>query len=575
MPSLPSVAVIADIHFHDLDASFDFPGISIDGRRMAVRSWAETRQSTRVFNESASALHAALADVVARGIRHVVLLGDYSDDGQRETLETLGRILDRHAREHQLSFYALPGNHDIFGPEGRHQTKEFIADDGAGIMVSSDAGLAGDRVIASAGMYCEGYPLGLRTMAQFGYYRQPHYLHWETPFGGSDQDNDRTYEVVSQDGLNRYRLMDASYLVEPEPGLWLMMIDANVFEPRNGTFVRAEEAAFIDSTAAGWNALLRCKPFILDWMTDVAARARRMNKTLLTFSHYPVLDPFDGVTGAECVLFGETNVVRRTPRGAVAEALAQAGIPLHFSGHLHVEGVTHETVGDREVINIAVPSLVAFPPAFKIVGFEGDGIAVETVGIGELALDPDILEAYRREARFAGDAVREGLPAAGYEEYLLHHQRALVLHRYFEKEWPADIVAQISSLTLPAICNLLDGRNGNAQILDDLAARSGLKLDEIAAIGLVDLVVDWYCLRQASQLALDVVRPERRMLYRALAERYGHQPEQGVDGTAASFLTVFLGAFVPFLDRAERGRQRLTLPLAAPADARVLSPAAD
>ena len=37
----------------------------------------------------------------------------------------------------------------------------------------------------------------------------------------------------------------------------------------------AAEASWIDSTDAGWNAVPRLKPFVLDWMRDVAARARR------------------------------------------------------------------------------------------------------------------------------------------------------------------------------------------------------------------------------------------------------------------------------------------------------------
>ena len=80
-PVLPSVAVIADAHFHDTAADFGFPGIEIDGQRITMRSWSETRDSTRVFNESADALYAALEEVRQRGIRHVVLLGDYTDDG--------------------------------------------------------------------------------------------------------------------------------------------------------------------------------------------------------------------------------------------------------------------------------------------------------------------------------------------------------------------------------------------------------------------------------------------------------------------------------------------------------------
>ena len=65
--ALPSVAVIADAHFHDTAADFGFPGIEIDGERITMRSWSDTRESTRVFNESADALHAALEAVRQRG----------------------------------------------------------------------------------------------------------------------------------------------------------------------------------------------------------------------------------------------------------------------------------------------------------------------------------------------------------------------------------------------------------------------------------------------------------------------------------------------------------------------------
>ncbi len=289
--ALPAVAVIADAHFHDLEADFGFDRVEVEGRKITMRSWAETRKSTRVFNESADAFLAALAEVRRRGIRHVVLLGDYTDDGQRATTGALRNILDEHSA-FGMSFYALPGNHDIFGPQGRHHTKQFLDCAGRGILVTSDVKRAGSGVTVSDRMYCEGYPAGLDPMAGFGYFRKPEYLHWETPFGMSDAAEDREYEVASPDGRNRYNMMDASYLVEPEPGLWLLMIDANVFEPVNGVYEWGDEAAFIDSTSGGWNAMLRCKPFVIPWIADVCARAERLGKTLLAFSHYPVLELF-------------------------------------------------------------------------------------------------------------------------------------------------------------------------------------------------------------------------------------------------------------------------------------------
>lgn len=549
--ALPSVAVIADAHFHDTAADFGFPGIEIDGERITMRSWSDTRESTRVFNESADALHAALEAVRQRGIRHVVLLGDYTDDGQRATTETLKGILERHRDAHGTAFYALPGNHDIFGPRGRHHTKEFLTENGRCVSVSSDARRAGERVVISDRMYCEGYPVGLGPMSAFGYFRQPDYIHWETPFGLSDLAEDRLYEVRSPDGHNVYQLMDASYLVEPEPGLWLLMIDANIFEPLDGAFEKGEEAAFTDSTSGGWNALLRCKPFIIDWIADVRHRAEALGKTLLGFSHYPALDPFDGASGAEGALFGETNVVRRTPRKAVEDALRNAGLAIHFSGHLHVEGVTRRGDGENSLTNIAVPSLVAFPPAFKVVHPSRQEITVDTVEMDALPINSRICRGYAQETALAGEDEDQAFAAGTYGDFLLGHKRALVRYRYFIKEWPAEVVAAIANKTVQDVIGLIGKKGGSPS--DGLVLASELPMFE--------LIADWYCLRQGAGLALPHIQPERLSLYRVLAERFGREADRH-DGSVQSFIEIFFGALGLFIERAEGSSRDLTLQLA-------------
>ncbi|QRY70547.1 metallophosphoesterase (plasmid) [Ensifer sp. PDNC004] len=556
MSELPKIAIIADAHFHDLESDFEFPGIEIDGDKLAVRSWTDTRESTRVFNESAKALDEALGEVARRGIRHVVLLGDYTDDGQRQTTARLRTILDGHESTHGTRFYALPGNHDIFGPKGRHHTKQFLDRNDVRVLVTSDEGKAAPGSHATPRMYCEGYPTGLAPVATHGYFRRPDYLHWETPFGAPDRVEDRLYPVSSPDGRNCYRLMDASYLVEPEPGLWLLMIDANVFEPRDGLFEEGDEAAFVDSTGAGWNALIRLKPFIVDWIADVSARATKLGKTLLAFSHYPVLDPFDGATGAESVLFGETNIARRTPQQAVADALITAGMTLHFSGHLHVEGVTRRTRGGHSLINVAVPSLVAFPPAFKIVEPSRSTSSIETVELSHMTVDQRVLRAYRREVARAGDDADPAFAAADYGSFLKAHKRTLVQHRYFPKEWPGDVVHEISGLSVATVCQRLI----DAGEMTCASGQVSIAIPEDAAsLDMIEVIADWYCLRQAGVLALDKIAQPRRALYRLLAKHFGREPATGWDGSTSGFLAIFFGAFDAFLDRAEAGSRRIRI----------------
>ncbi len=172
----PPVAVIADAHFHDLYGDYDFAGIDMGDRRMTARRLTDTVRSTRVFNESYRALQAALDEVVARGIRHVVLLGDYSDDGQAATLGALRKMLDGYRRDHGLVFIATPGNHDIFGPKGRHHAKRLLNPDGTYTIVASDGDFVdddADGMVVTSKMYCPGYPDGLQMLPDIGYFRGP------------------------------------------------------------------------------------------------------------------------------------------------------------------------------------------------------------------------------------------------------------------------------------------------------------------------------------------------------------------------------------------------------------------
>jgi 3',5'-cyclic AMP phosphodiesterase CpdA len=538
-----SLAIISDAHFHDIEGDYGVSGVPAGARRLSLQTWAHSRESARVYNESAAAFEAVLHEVVARNIGHVVLLGDYTDDGQRETTRRLAERLSRHEARYGTRFYALPGNHDIFGPSGRHQSRFFLRPDGSSVRVTSDDRDPPHDSVVSPSMYCEGYPTGLAPMARHGYFRRPEDLLWETPFGQDDRPEARIYEVLSEDGQNHYRLMDASYLVEPQPGLWLLMLDANVFEPRNGAFRRGSKRAFIDSTAAGWNAVLRMKPFLLDWIQNVSARAEANGKTLLAFSHYPAIDPFDDREGFEQALFPASPLNARKPHSDVAETLSSAGISLHFSGHLHVDGISQHRRGEHALTNIAVPSLVAYPPVFKHVTTAADGLTVRSIDLCHKPLDPDIIALYRREAEREGLSPDTALTAEDYGSFLHAHTHALVTHRYFPREWPETVVETISSMSVADLCS--DPRTaphiGQVEIPD--AWRH---------ISVIDLVTDWYCLRQAGTLGKRLIGPQKLELMRTVAARFVEPAEDGEKEEVAGYLETFFRSMLFFVERAER-----------------------
>lgn len=532
-----ALAVIADAHFHDIGGDYGFPGVPAGERRLTLYSWARTRESTRVFNESAGALLAALDRIVARGIRHVVLLGDYTDDGQSRTTQSLARLLARHEEEHGVRFYALPGNHDVFGPFGRHRSGDFLRADGSSVLVTSDGREPPPGAVVTPDFRCEGMPAGLLPMARFGYFRRPEFLHWETPFGLDDAPEARRYEAVSADGRTRHRLMDASYLVEPEDGLWLLMIDANVFEPLSGVTNPHAKRAFIDSTAAGWNAMLRLKPFILTWMADVAARAKALGKTLLTFSHYPVIDPLDDREDYETGLFPDGTILKRRPEPTVAAAVSETGIDLHFSGHWHVAGQSRR--GD--LVNVAVPSLCGYPPGFCLVEAKGAAVGVETVDLLGLPVDADIMTLYGREAAHTGDDAGSMLAARDYGDFLRLHTQALVRHRYFPREWPAEVVSVIEGMRLSdLLCDERTRPLGEVSSCPDVD------------VAVVALIADWYCLRQGGALALAGLGERRIVLLEQVAQLYADMPDMAADRAIAAYLRLFFSAVLFYLERAKR-----------------------
>ncbi len=556
----PQVAVIADAHFHDMNSDYDCKSATIHTGQRVLRSWADTRRSSRVFNESAAALNTALTDIGQRGIQHVVLLGDYTDDGQVEANRRLVDLLRHYKREYGIAFYAIPGNHDVYGLCGKHQSTRFITAAGESVLVTSDESVAATEPHSSVltpKMFCEGIPAGLLPMAEFGLFKQDEYVYWESPFGQCDDVNSRLYDAHSADGLVTRQLMDASYLVEPVEGLWLLMIDANVFEPRNGHWKPSQKKAFLDSSDAGWNSVLRVKPFLIRWIADVCSRAKELGKRLFCFSHYPILDTFNDQSHAEFKLFGNNHNVRRKPTITVAESLLKAGVQLHFGGHLHVNGRVEYSSQLGKVTDIAVPSLVAFPPGFTVINpaLYLDGI--HSVSLSSIPIDAHLRDGYQAENKANNEAYEPAFSAANYGEFLYKKTYSRVAHYHLVKEWPEHITAAIDTMSVADVACLVLAQRETPEPLSlvrlsnfvqkkvlvqlaTIAIEHDIALEEFTDCSMMTLIVDWYCLRQAGAMATVFIAPQKLKLYTFLSHQLGDLSPPKAD-TPAAFFTLFLG----------------------------------
>lgn len=466
------IAVLADPHLHDTTRGADY-GLP---HMPMLRTLSETAPSTRVFNESGPALRAALEEIRAAGHHLVLIVGDMTDDGQAPNWQAAAEMLTEYSQNAGMRFFLTPGNHDQWITRDLPQRKGFCARQGGVISVSSQPAPGAHHAPAMARL---DHAAMLRHAAPFGFTPQPGDLLWETPFGGDPSLTARSGQLSAAG--TTHSAPDLSYLVEPEAGLWLLSIDASVYLPN-------EAGEWRDGSGEGWRAVLRHKPWLLDWVRDVADRAAALGKRLVCFSHYPVLDALNGVAGPE-----EAGGKKRLmPDAATADALTATGMGLHFSGHWHVNrtSVRRHAAG-RQLINIAVPSTVGFPAVWKEAEFQQDRLTIRSHQL-QAVPGHDLAHA---QYRAAGADLPERM---SYPEFLGWHLAELVRLRYLPRDWPQDFVTALAG-----------------QDLRGLVAACGLTLPAGAeSVPGPELIQDLYRLERGGDLA--GLSAGRRALYRGL-----------------------------------------------------------
>lgn len=106
----------------------------------------------------------------------------------------------------------------------------------------------------------------------------------------------------------------------------------------------------------------------MPWVKKIASEAQHRHKTLIAFSHYPLIEFNDGASETISKAWGDNKFdLSRVAEPSVSKVFLQAGTQLHFAEHMHINNTA--TISDEQgnkLYNIQVPSIATYSPTYKI-----------------------------------------------------------------------------------------------------------------------------------------------------------------------------------------------------------------
>ncbi|WP_281636187.1 metallophosphoesterase family protein [Flavobacterium marginilacus] len=532
------IAFIADVHLQDIFAKFEdnnYQGIKnpVTGEYANIRTMDSQLHSTRIFNENYFAFLDALNDISKRGIKLVVLPGDFSDDGQPVHIRGLRKILDEYSKKYGMSFFVTTGNHDAPKPFAQEAAKtDFLGKDGKEQIISSSKSILKPKEnqlepIITSDIKNGGYKETLSEMANFGFYPKKEFLYWETPFSTYSYESYNFDKALKESILEKriypvkntnLFLPDASYLVEPIKGIWLLAIDANAYVPNEKLSGLPNDPHDFSGASIGYNNVLIYKKHLIQWVKKVSAEAKRKGKVLIAFSHYPMVDFNDDASAEMKLLFGSDKMqLARVPNEEVAQAFADAGIQIHFGGHMHINDTgVRTTAKGNTLFNIQTPSLAAYMPAYKILTIHSAAaVEVETVVVGSVPKFNSLFPFYEEEYAYLQNIKKPAiwnkdiLKAKDYEDFTKWHLKELVRLRFLPEDFPTDFLASVLKLSGKDLLQI----NNNAAAFEKQLASNNLTVKDFESWTGFDMIFDFYRLKNADELAIPGIGVKRLKQY--------------------------------------------------------------
>jgi hypothetical protein len=566
------IAVMADIHLHDVYGKLEdseYKGVMNpeNGKYALIRTMGSQLHSTRIFNENYFAFLAALDDAVKRNVKFIILPGDFSDDGQTLHIRGLKRILQEYSKSYDISFFLITGNHDVVKPFAQMDGKnDFLGEGGKSQPIMSHSEIYSSNpnlehpVVLTSEIQNLGYQEIMGLLGDFGFFPKKNHIYWETPFSNYNYESysfkkakisasleDRSYLIPGND----IPLPDISYLAEPVNGLWFLALDANTYLKKEQPSNDKGASPDYPNTGIGLDNLLNYKSYLMDWVAKVVNEADKRGKTLIAFSHYPMVEFNNGASEyIDNLLVGGKMQLKRVPDENVAQRFADAGLKVHFGGHMHLNdtGISTTEKGNT-LVNIQAPSLAAYIPAYKLLTINKENILdVKTIIIDSVPRFKDFFKLYEQEHDFLKSIDSKNiwnkniLLSKNYQEFTNWHLKELVRLRFLKAEWPyefRDFILNISgeqlfvlsqwesSLTIDGMIKTIkeDMERISPQWMKakELAKKNGIQLAQFNEWSGFDLLWDLYRLRSADELAFKDIGVERLKQYGLIMNSFLNQ----------------------------------------------------
>lgn len=168
---------------------------------------------------------------------------------------------------------------------------------------------------------------------------------------------------------------------------------------------------------------------------------------------------------------------------------------------MHINQHGFKKQGEQQLWNIQIPSLAAYPPAYKIVEIKTKTMAIQTVELDEIAGYDSLFALYRKEVK-KGE-FQDFFKAKNYRELTNSHLKYLREHRFYDhdfsdKKWD----------------NYKQGISLEAYIAPKMKANwSAKNRTVVQKLDFKTLLFDLYLVRNGNNIGIAAIDADRREVY--------------------------------------------------------------